>query len=62
VPNGADTETCCPVDEQTRLESKRRLGLPDRPTSGVSPNWRLNSLSSLWALCSLVRGWRRTSL
>jgi glycosyltransferase involved in cell wall biosynthesis len=32
VPNGADTETCCPVDEQTRLESKRRLGLPDRPT------------------------------
>jgi glycosyltransferase involved in cell wall biosynthesis len=32
IPNGADTGLYCPVEEGTRRESKRRLGLPDRPT------------------------------
>ena len=43
VENGVDTSTYVPVDAQARLEAKRRLGLPLRPTvlyagSNTAPN------------------------
>jgi glycosyltransferase involved in cell wall biosynthesis len=43
VENGVDTSTYFPVDARTRLEAKRRLGLPLRPTvlytgSNTAPN------------------------
>jgi glycosyltransferase involved in cell wall biosynthesis len=43
IPNGADTSECAPVDAATRMELKRRLGLPPKPTvlytgSNTAPN------------------------
>jgi polysaccharide biosynthesis protein PslH len=43
VPNGADTSRCAPVDAAEKIDAKRRLGLPQKPTvlytgSNTAPN------------------------
>lgn len=55
IPNGIDTDTCCPADEATQRELRRALGLPEGPvvvyTGRLVPRKGVDVLLRAWTTC-----------